>query len=122
MHDRLLSQICSDQTVVADEIAVTNTSSAAGISCPICRSSSSTVVRFRKEEIPICDCLQCNHRFAHVLATPSHVAKEYGDEYFSGGGAGYPDYLALGSMLIARGEMYARLLSTKIATGRVWDV
>ena len=45
------------------------------------------------------------------------VAEIYDDSYFSGGGAGYSDYLAEGEMLKQRGRMYA---GTKPGKSKQW--
>lgn len=61
----------------------------------------------------VCECERCAHRQLDAAALPdssTHVAAMYGDGYFSGGGAGYPDYLAEGPMLRARGKRYGAIL------------
>ena len=50
------------------------------------------------------------------------MAEIYSDEYFTGGGAGYADYLAEGEMLRARGRDYARILSRFTEPGKILDV
>jgi SAM-dependent methyltransferase len=74
-------------------------------SCPLCKSESKFV--FEAKGHPLNDCVRCGHRFAALAADEKHVAEVYGDAYFSGGGAGYSDYLAEGEMLNLRGRMYA---------------
>ena len=51
-----------------------------------------------------------------------HVETVYGDTYFWGGGAGYPDYLSEGPLLREHGRWYARLLKQHTAPGSVLDV
>ena len=51
-----------------------------------------------------------------------HVRNVYGDHYFTGGGAGYPDYLADGELLRERGRGYARLIAGATTPGRVLDI
>ena len=51
-----------------------------------------------------------------------HVGVVYGDEYFSGGAAGYPDYLAEGELLRRRGQWYGRLLARYTQAGAVLDM
>jgi SAM-dependent methyltransferase len=51
-----------------------------------------------------------------------HVKRIYGDDYFSGGGAGYDDYLSESDLLRAHGRRYAKRLSRYLETGTVLDV
>ncbi len=89
--------------------------------CPLCGSDSKVV--FEAKGFSVLDCLACGHRFAEVAAGEQHVAEVYGDEYFSGGGAGYSDYLAEGEMLNLRGRMYAEKLAKILPDkGRLLDV
>jgi SAM-dependent methyltransferase len=50
------------------------------------------------------------------------VARVYGDDYFRGGGAGYPDYLAEERLLVEHGRRYGRLLARHTVPGVVLDV
>jgi SAM-dependent methyltransferase len=50
------------------------------------------------------------------------VDRVYGDDYFSGGGAGYPDYLGEGPLLTAHGRRYAALLRRHTTPGTLLDV
>ena len=69
------------------------------------------------------DCVRCAHRFAGIAADEDHVSEIYDDSYFSGGGAGYSDYLADAEMLKRRGQMYAKKLEKFSATkGKMLDV
>ena len=69
------------------------------------------------------DCKSCGHRFAEVAAAENHVAEIYGDAYFTGGGAGYADYLAEAEMLRGRGRDYAKILSKHVGkSGALLDV
>jgi len=52
----------------------------------------------------------------------NHVASIYGDQYFFGGGAGYPDYLAEANTLRDRGRRYGRLLRRYRPCGALLDV
>lgn len=88
--------------------------------CPLCRSESKIV--FTAKDFPVRDCARCGHRFAEIPANENHVAETYGDEYFSGGGAGYADYLAEGEMLRSRGRDYAKRLSKFTQPGKILDV
>ena len=57
------------------------------------------------------DCTECHHRFLGIADGDAHVERVYDDEYFTGGGAGYVDYLAEEAMLIERGRNYASLIA-----------
>lgn len=50
------------------------------------------------------------------------MARVYGDAYFRGGGAGYPDYLEEGPRLVEHGRRYARLLGRLTPPGTVLDI
>ena len=90
------------------------------VGCPICRGRSRRI--FAKGSYWIRRCDGCGHRFAEIEAGPPHVAEVYQDEYFFGGGAGYRDYLAEGTLLRERGQHYARLVRPYAARGTVLDV
>lgn len=68
------------------------------------------------------DCSACAHRFAEVSTGDDYAATVYDDAYFTGGGAGYDDYLAEGEMLSQRGRDYAKILSKYASAGRMLDV
>jgi 2-polyprenyl-3-methyl-5-hydroxy-6-metoxy-1,4-benzoquinol methylase len=69
-------------------------------------------------------CVQCQHRFCAVAkVVQEHIADVYGDDYFSGGGAGYSDYFAEQETLRARGRGFAQLLAKHgTAPGEMLDV
>lgn len=50
------------------------------------------------------------------------AAELYGDSYFTGGGAGYPDYTAESQLLREHGRRYARILAAFMNPGRLLDV
>jgi SAM-dependent methyltransferase len=52
----------------------------------------------------------------------THVERTYGDSYFTGGGAGYSDYLSEGALLRAAGRRYAALLRRHTEPGRILDI
>ena len=91
------------------------------MNCPLCQSESKFA--FEAKGFALRDCVKCSHRFAEIAADETHVAEIYDDSYFSGGGAGYSDYLAEAEMLKNRGRMYAKILE-KIAPekGQILDV
>lgn len=92
------------------------------MNCPLCQSESKFA--FEAKGFALRDCVKCAHRFAALAADEAHVAEIYDDSYFSGGGAGYADYLAEGEMLKERGRMYAKKLAkfSAGAKGEILDV
>jgi SAM-dependent methyltransferase len=90
------------------------------MNCPLCKSEAKNA--FTAMGFQLLDCASCGHRFADVPAGEAHVAATYGDEYFSGGGAGYPDYLSEAELLRQRGLMYAKKVAKFARTGRMLDV
>jgi SAM-dependent methyltransferase len=70
----------------------------------------------------ILECNKCSHRFCDVPPNAQHAQALYGDEYFTGGGAGYGDYLSESRLLLAQGRRYGRLLARYARPGRVLDV
>ncbi|NJM46372.1 MAG: class I SAM-dependent methyltransferase [Alkalinema sp. RU_4_3] len=61
------------------------------LDCPICQSFSRRL--FQKEQFWIWKCRSCGHQFLDLETTAHHAEIVYGDDYFNGGGAGYPGYL-----------------------------
>ena len=92
----------------------------AGMQCPVCSGSPRPL--FKKHGFDICACTECGHRMADPGDWSAHVARTYGDDYFTGGGAGYSDYVSEGPLLRAAGRRYARLLARHTAPGRILDV
>ncbi|MEP6947579.1 MAG: class I SAM-dependent methyltransferase [Acidobacteriota bacterium] len=90
------------------------------MNCPLCSSDSKPA--FEAKGFPLEDCIACGHRFAAIIAGEAHLAENYSNDYFTGGGAGYADYLAEGAILRSRGRMYARKVATFIGPGRLLDV
>jgi SAM-dependent methyltransferase len=88
--------------------------------CPLCKSGSKAA--FEAHGYLVLDCEKCGHRFAGIAADEAHVSATYADEYFSGGGAGYSDYLEDSELLIARGKWYAEKLKPFTSPGRMLDV
>lgn len=94
---------------------------ASTIACSICGSPSTPV--FLAKGYQIYECGNCDYRFCDPGSLESdHVAKQYSDDYFSGGGAGYQDYLAERELLIRHGERYADLLAKYMPAGELLDV
>lgn len=88
--------------------------------CPVCDAES------RPWHLvggyPIYECLSCRHRFVPGRHAADHLCENFTDDYFFGGGAGYPDYLADGAILRDRGHRYGRILARYRRPGRVLDV
>ncbi len=88
--------------------------------CALCGSPT---VRWKViKEIPVEDCEPCGHRQADISVDEAHIESVYSDDYFTGGGAGYVDYLAEGPLLVKRGQKYARILSRHLPPGALLDV
>ena len=90
------------------------------IDCPLCAGATQRL--FSKDSYWIRECGGCGHRHAELEESRDHVDRTYGDSYFSGGGAGYRDYLSEGEILRAHGERYARLLGRYLPPGKLLDV
>lgn len=92
----------------------------APVRCPLCGVPSQP--RFEKHGYAVLVCRGCDHHFADVPLGADHLARTYGDSYFCGGGAGYPDYLAEHRLLRRQGERYARTVGRFTPPGRVLDI
>ncbi|HNU08871.1 MAG TPA: class I SAM-dependent methyltransferase [Pyrinomonadaceae bacterium] len=91
------------------------------MNCPLCNSESK--LAFEAKGFRLHDCTRCGHRFTAIAADEKHVSEVYSDDYFSGGGAGYSDYLAEGEMLNLRGRMYAeKIAKFRPEPGKMLDV
>ena len=88
--------------------------------CPICRHSSQR--KFQKYKYWIQECQTCHHQFLEASPSLHHAAQVYGDDYFYGGAAGYPDYLAEGRLIREHGQRYGKMLKKHMQPGRVLDV
>ncbi len=92
----------------------------AQLTCPICQSASQT--HFEKSGFRIRKCQGCGHQFLENRTTADHIEAVYGDDYFDGGGAGYPGYLAEAALIRAHGRRYAKMLQRHCPPGRMLDV
>jgi SAM-dependent methyltransferase/ribosomal protein L37AE/L43A len=105
------------------------------VTCTICQSQSRP--RFQKAGYEIWQCQNCQHQFLETgaaadhatadcaianCATADHVTAVYGDDYFEGGGAGYPGYLAEAPLIRNHGRRYAELLQQYCQPGHMLDV
>jgi len=88
--------------------------------CPVCRSASRRLFQTCGYWIRQCDA--CGHQFAELDNREDHVSRCYGDEYFTGGGAGYTDYFGEERLLIARGRWYAQRIAKFCLPGTVLDI
>jgi SAM-dependent methyltransferase len=88
--------------------------------CPLCGGASSPL--FRVHGYDLLECSACRHQFAALGNGETHVGRVYRDEYFQGGGAGYPDYLAEAPILKEHGRRYAKLMERFSKPGRLLDV
>ena len=88
--------------------------------CPLCQSDAKPA--FEIKAFRLLDCTACGHRFAGIDADENHVAAQYDDSYFNGGGAGYDDYFAEAEMLRSRGRMYADKVASFTKPGKILDV
>lgn len=97
------------------------TAAAATVACPLCGSAGTR--HFARNDIHVAECVGCGHRYADLAPGRTHVQQVYGDDYFTAGGAGYPDYLALTEVMQQRGRFYARILRRHgLVGGAVLDV
>ena len=90
------------------------------MNCPLCGHLSDRV--FSKYDYWIRECKHCHHRFTEITTSADHLVLVYGDEYFHGGKAGYPDYLCEANILVEHGRQYAALLSKYMQPGKILDV
>jgi SAM-dependent methyltransferase len=88
--------------------------------CLLCGGGTRRLFAARGHWIRVC--VGCGHRVAELTPGPDHVARIYGDGYFTGQGDGYADYLDEAPLLRAHGERYAALLRPYVRPGRVLDV
>jgi 2-polyprenyl-3-methyl-5-hydroxy-6-metoxy-1,4-benzoquinol methylase len=88
--------------------------------CPLCGQASQRWIQ--QHGYWIRDCNGCRHRFLELRANPEHVTAVYGDTYFNGGGAGYPDYVAESKLLHQQGRRYAKLLKRYMQPSTMLDV
>ncbi|MCS6873353.1 MAG: class I SAM-dependent methyltransferase [Pyrinomonadaceae bacterium] len=90
------------------------------MNCPICGSQAE--LAFSARGFPISDCSICRHRFVDFPVDENFIREVYSDAYFTGGGAGYADYLADAEILRERGRYYARLASRYVTNKKLLDV
>ncbi|MGC4038466.1 MAG: class I SAM-dependent methyltransferase [Chitinophagaceae bacterium] len=77
---------------------------------------------FEKKGYHIIECTQCGHRYLPIDDLRNHLEENYSDEYFFGGGDGYPNYLDQEKILTGYGLRYARILAKYTTPGKMLDV
>ena len=90
--------------------------------CSQCPSGMPHQKMFEVEGYWVYECPRCAHRFADLETSTQHTEAVYGDDYFEGGKAGYPDYLQEREMLIKRGRYYGEILQQYTQPGEMLDV
>ncbi|HAX75051.1 MAG TPA: methyltransferase [Cyanobacteria bacterium UBA11372] len=90
------------------------------MNCPIC--DAPTRRKFKKYGYWIKVCQTCFHQFAELTPSLAHAQQVYGDEYFEGGGAGYPNYLGEAKILRSHSSRYSKILARYMQPGTMLDV
>ena len=75
------------------------------LACPLCQEEGEAKLAVAGYDI--LECRQCRHRYLPQPLPLEHTESTFEDDYFEGGGAGYPDYLKEGRILQKRGEWFA---------------
>lgn len=88
--------------------------------CPICSQESKFI--FTKYKYRIRQCLSCEYQFLEDNVGEEHVNTVYGNSYFEGGGAGYPNYVAQKDILRNHGRQYGKILEQYMPPGKMLDV
>lgn len=80
------------------------------LTCPICAGLANE--KFSVAGIPIAACESCSHKFANTIPSNNHVAEQFSDEYFFGGGtSGYENYLSNAKLVQESAERYAKIVN-----------
>jgi hypothetical protein len=77
--------------------------------CPICLQAGAR--KFTLGDYEIFACVPCQHNYLVGSLAPNHVAAEYADHYFNGGGAGYDDYLSSRELVEDHGRRYCEIIA-----------
>jgi len=88
--------------------------------CAVCAGATRLV--FEQGGFPVCACGECGHRQCELELDQGHLASQYGDDYFNGGGAGYQDYLSEADLLIEHGRRYADIVGRPCEPGTLLDI
>ncbi|MEZ5658972.1 MAG: class I SAM-dependent methyltransferase [Burkholderiaceae bacterium] len=78
--------------------------------CPICAATAAPLFP-AVNGYAIDRCSACGHAFCRDHFGLSHTTEAYDDDYFNGGGLGYPDYLAEADVRRRFANWYARRLN-----------
>lgn len=90
--------------------------------CQNCNPTREAQSKYQIDGYTIYECSQCSHQFVDLDTNADHLEQVYGDDYFEGGKAGYPDYLKEQSMLIKRGKYYGELVNNYTTPGKILDI
>ncbi|MCB1480803.1 MAG: class I SAM-dependent methyltransferase [Rhodobiaceae bacterium] len=88
--------------------------------CPICAGHATPWLI--KSAYRLVRCASCGHGYLANPLPRDHVARQYDDDYFFGGGDGYADYTASGDLLRAQGRYHASLIARHAPPGRMIDI
>lgn len=88
--------------------------------CPI--DHSPTLRVFQIDGYWIRECQDCHMRCVEISASHEHLTQVYGDSYFTGGGAGYLNYLDEANIIMTHGRQYGKILTKFMNPGKVLDV
>ena len=90
------------------------------MNCPIGDNVTHRV--FQIDGYWIRECQGCHLHCVEITPSQEHVAKVYGDNYFTGGGAGYTNYFDEARIITAHGRQYGKILNDFTKPGNVLDV
>ncbi len=90
------------------------------MNCPICGNYSKNF--FKKYDYWILSCSNCSHQYVDINPSVVHTEMIYNDNYFEGGGDGYPNYLHESQIIRAHGRRYGRILKRYMIPGTVLDI
>jgi SAM-dependent methyltransferase len=77
---------------------------------------------FTKNGYSIYECGRCRRRFSIIPSVETHLSDVYSDEYFFGGGHGYPNYLEGTDILINKGIYYAEVVKRYTKPLNILDI
>ena len=90
--------------------------------CGCTKECSSEKLLFEKNGYQIYECEKCKVQFSNLKDTKNHITNVYSDDYFFGGGAGYPNYFEERKELYNSGIRYAHIISKYRVAGKVLDI
>ena len=92
----------------------------AACACPVCGGAAQPWLE--KSGHALVRCSACGHGFLAQALAGDHVARHYADDYFFGGGDGYPDYLAGADLVRAQARRYAQIVACHAPPGTLADI